>query len=74
MPSSEKNETYVSAEGKSISPIAVIYEHQFLAHQIAARSATGHVDTGRVLLYPRPVSSPNPSSSRSPRTVTRSAS
>ncbi|MGW1599897.1 hypothetical protein [Streptomyces eurythermus] len=52
MPSSEKNETYVSAEGKSISPIAVIYEHQFLAHQIATRSATGHVDGERVLLYP----------------------
>ncbi|MEU2064116.1 hypothetical protein [Streptomyces sp. NPDC013455] len=52
MPSSEKNETYVSAEGKSISPIAVIYEHQFLAHQIAARSGTGHVDGERVLLYP----------------------
>ncbi|CAL9300433.1 hypothetical protein [Streptomyces sp. SudanB182_2057] len=52
MPSSEKNETYVSAEGKSISPIAVIYEHQFLTHQIATRSATGHVDAGRVLLYP----------------------
>ncbi|MFJ9869319.1 hypothetical protein [Streptomyces sp. NPDC101165] len=52
MPSSEKNETYVSAEGKSISPIAVIYEHQFLAHQLAARADSGHVDSERVLLYP----------------------
>ncbi|MFG2882088.1 hypothetical protein ACGFYV_07145 [Streptomyces sp. NPDC048297] len=52
MPSSEKNETYVSAEGKSISPIAVIYEHQFLAHQIAAWNGTGHIDSERVLLYP----------------------
>ncbi|MEV5876951.1 hypothetical protein AB0L75_22470 [Streptomyces sp. NPDC052101] len=52
MPSSEKNETYVSAEGKSIAPIAVIYEHQFLAHQIATRAGTGHVDGERVLLYP----------------------
>ncbi|MEV0186359.1 hypothetical protein AB0I54_45160 [Streptomyces sp. NPDC050625] len=52
MPSGEKNETYVSAEGKSISPIAVIYEHQFLAHQIAAQANTGHVDAERVLLYP----------------------
>jgi hypothetical protein len=52
MPSGEKNETYVSAEGKSISPIAVIYEHQFLAHQIAAQADTGHVDAERVLLYP----------------------
>ncbi|MER6385121.1 hypothetical protein ACWDBD_24065 [Streptomyces sp. NPDC001118] len=52
MPSSEKNETYVSAEGKSIAPIAVIYEHQFLAHQIATRADTGHIDSERVLLYP----------------------
>ncbi|MQY35523.1 hypothetical protein SRB17_35010 [Streptomyces sp. RB17] len=52
MPSSEKNETYVSAEGKSIAPIAVIYEHQFLAHQIATQADTGHVDSERVLLYP----------------------
>jgi hypothetical protein len=52
MPSSEKNETYVSAEGKSISPIAVIYEHQFLAHQLATQARTGHVDAERVLLYP----------------------
>ncbi|AKJ11542.1 hypothetical protein ABB07_16335 [Streptomyces incarnatus] len=52
MPSSEKNETYVSAEGKSIAPIAVIYEHQFLAHQIATQAGTGHVDSERVLLYP----------------------
>ncbi|MEU1408041.1 hypothetical protein ABZ471_37970 [Streptomyces sp. NPDC005728] len=52
MPAGEKNETYVSAEGKSISPIAVIYEHQFLAHQIATQAGTGHVDAERVLLYP----------------------
>ncbi|MFI9809301.1 hypothetical protein ACIHEJ_33975 [Streptomyces sp. NPDC052301] len=52
MPSSEKNETYVSAEGKGIAPIAVIYEHQFLTHQIATRADTGHVDGERVLLYP----------------------
>ncbi|MGW0204920.1 hypothetical protein ACWDZ8_03565 [Streptomyces sp. NPDC003233] len=52
MPSSEKNETYVSAEGKSIAPIAVIYEHQFLAHQIATQAGTGHLDSERVLLYP----------------------
>ncbi|WBO64566.1 hypothetical protein [Streptomyces camelliae] len=52
MPSSEKNETYVSAEGKSIAPIAVIYEHQFLAHQIDTQADTGHLDDERVLLYP----------------------
>ncbi|MCH0565964.1 hypothetical protein I3F60_07630 [Streptomyces sp. MUM 136J] len=52
MPASEKNETYVSAEGKSIAPVAVIYEHQFLAHQIRATARTGRVDAERVLLYP----------------------
>lgn len=52
MPSGEKNETYVSAEGKSIAPIAVIYEHQFLAHQLEVQADTGHVDGERVLLYP----------------------
>jgi hypothetical protein len=52
LPSSEKNETYISAEGKSISPIAVIYEHQFLAHQIQYQAQHGKPDTERVLLYP----------------------
>lgn len=52
LPASEKNETYVSAEGKSISPIAVIYEHQFLAHQIRHKAEQGTVDDERVLLYP----------------------
>ncbi|OXY98858.1 hypothetical protein BEK98_07700 [Streptomyces diastatochromogenes] len=52
MPSSEQNDTYVSAEGKSIAPIAVIYEHQFLAHQITAQADSGRADSERVLLYP----------------------
>lgn len=52
LPSSEKNETFTSADGKSISPIAVIYEHQFLAHQIQAQANKGEPDGERVLLYP----------------------
>ncbi|MEV6962109.1 hypothetical protein AB0M97_23560 [Streptomyces sp. NPDC051207] len=52
LPSSERNETYVSPEGKSIAPIAVIYEHQFVAHQLATEAETGKVDDDRVLLYP----------------------
>ncbi|WP_308406850.1 hypothetical protein [Streptomyces sp. AC555_RSS877] len=52
LPSSEKAETYLSADGKGISPIAVIYEHQFLAHQIQYEAEHGTPDTERVLLYP----------------------
>lgn len=52
LPSSEKAETYLSADGKGISPVAVIYEHQFLAHQIQYQAAQGTPDTERVLLYP----------------------
>ncbi|MFF4754660.1 hypothetical protein ACWD5R_25855 [Streptomyces sp. NPDC002514] len=52
MPSFEKNQTYLSPEGKSIAPIAVIYEHQFLAHQIQHQAKEGAVDGERVLLYP----------------------
>ncbi|GAA3991579.1 hypothetical protein GCM10022232_27840 [Streptomyces plumbiresistens] len=52
LPSSEKAETYLSADGKGISPIAVIYEHQFLAHQIRYEAEHGTPDTERVLLYP----------------------
>ncbi|WP_225877222.1 hypothetical protein [Streptomyces resistomycificus] len=52
LPSAEKAETYLSADGKGISPIAVIYEHQFLAHQIAYEAEHGTPDSERVLLYP----------------------
>ncbi|KUN08908.1 hypothetical protein AQI95_06895 [Streptomyces yokosukanensis] len=50
--SAGKSRTYASDEGKSEAPIAVIYEHQFLAYQIRAQARTGHVDGERVLLYP----------------------
>jgi hypothetical protein len=52
LPHAERNQTYLSPEGKSIAPIVVIYEHQFLAHQLAAKARTGKVDDDRVLLYP----------------------
>ncbi|MEV2227935.1 hypothetical protein AB0H69_05015 [Streptomyces phaeochromogenes] len=52
LPASEMAETYLSPNGKSISPIAVFYEHQYLAHQIRYQKAKGRPDTDRVLLYP----------------------
>ncbi|WP_326730507.1 hypothetical protein [Streptomyces phaeochromogenes] len=52
LPSAEMAETYLSPNGKSISPIAVFYEHQYLAHQIRHQKAKGGPDTDRVLLYP----------------------
>ncbi|MFD9438816.1 hypothetical protein ACFWBR_07835 [Streptomyces sp. NPDC060006] len=52
LPGSERAETYLSVDGKSIAPISVIYEHQFLAHQIRYEAAHGKPDNGRVLLYP----------------------
>ncbi|MEU1848759.1 hypothetical protein ABZ499_05575 [Streptomyces sp. NPDC019990] len=52
LPSSERAETYLSPDGQSIAPISVIYEHQFLAHQIAHRAEKGTADDERVLLYP----------------------
>ncbi|MEW2612341.1 hypothetical protein AB0937_19500 [Streptomyces sp. NPDC047880] len=52
LPSSERAETYLSPDGQSIAPVTVIYEHQFLAHQIGQEAATGATDDERVLLYP----------------------
>jgi hypothetical protein len=52
LPSAERAETYLSADGQSIAPISVIYEHQFLAHQIRHKSEKGTTDDERVLLYP----------------------
>ncbi|MEW2569049.1 hypothetical protein [Streptomyces sp. NPDC047070] len=52
LPGSERAETYLSVDGKSIAPISVIYEHQFLAHQIRYEAEHGRPDSGRVLLYP----------------------
>ncbi|QCD60371.1 hypothetical protein [Streptomyces hawaiiensis] len=52
LPSSERAETYLSPDGPSIAPISVIYEHQFLAHQIEHEAEQGATDDERVLLYP----------------------
>ena len=52
LPSSERAETYLSPDGPSIAPISVIYEHQFLAHQIRHEAEKGTTDDERVLLYP----------------------
>ncbi|WP_299531820.1 hypothetical protein [uncultured Streptomyces sp.] len=52
LPSSERAETYLSPEGPSIAPVVVIYEHQFLAHQIEHAAEKGAPDDQRVLLYP----------------------
>ncbi|MDO0915354.1 hypothetical protein QQM39_32425 [Streptomyces sp. DT2A-34] len=52
LPGSERAETYLSPDGPSIAPISVIYEHQFLAHQIRHQAEKGSTDAERVLLYP----------------------
>ncbi|MGC5035386.1 MULTISPECIES: hypothetical protein [unclassified Streptomyces] len=52
LPSSERAETYLSPDGPGIAPVSVIYEHQFLAHQIRHEAAEGVPDGERVLLYP----------------------
>ncbi|MFF4584253.1 hypothetical protein [Streptomyces sp. NPDC001388] len=50
----EQAESYLSDLGESIAPISLIYEHQYLAHQIAYHDSHGRQDTDRVLLYPTP--------------------
>ncbi|MEU6554876.1 hypothetical protein ABZ915_32060 [Streptomyces sp. NPDC046915] len=50
----EQADSYFSDLGESIAPVSVIYEHQYLAHQIAFRAKYGKQDTDRVLLYPTP--------------------
>ena len=52
LPSSERAETYLSPDGQSIAPVSVIYEHQFLAHQIGYEAEKGTTDDERVVLYP----------------------
>ncbi|MGW1542636.1 hypothetical protein ACWCPM_20770 [Streptomyces sp. NPDC002309] len=50
----EQADSYFSALGESLAPIALIYEHQFLAHQTAHVAKEHTQDTSRVLLYPKP--------------------
>ncbi len=50
----EQAESYLSDLGESIAPISLIYEHQYLTHQIDYERAHHRQDTSRVLLYPTP--------------------
>jgi hypothetical protein len=50
----EQADSYFSDLGESIAPISLIYEHQFLAHQVAHHDKYGEQDDSRVLLYPSP--------------------
>ncbi|MFI6013995.1 hypothetical protein ACIBAG_35200 [Streptomyces sp. NPDC051243] len=50
----EQADSYLSDLGESIAPISLIYEHQYLAHQIEYEHKHGKQDTDRVLLYPTP--------------------
>ena len=44
---------YLVPEGRTFAPVAVIYEDQFLAHQIRERGLNGLLDDQRVLHYPK---------------------
>ena len=46
---------YFVPEGREIVPVIVIYEHQYLAHQLRHRAEHGELDHDRVLLYPNSV-------------------
>ncbi|MCF3135181.1 hypothetical protein [Streptomyces olivochromogenes] len=50
----EQADSYFSDLGESIAPVSVIYEHQYLAHQIEYHDRHHRQDTDRVLLYPTP--------------------
>ncbi|MFI2435631.1 hypothetical protein [Streptomyces sp. NPDC018693] len=50
----EQADSYLSDLGESIAPISLIYEHQYLAHQVAHHAKYDEQDTSRVLLYPTP--------------------
>lgn len=52
LPGDDMAKMYLAPEGRGLAPVAVIYEHQYLAHQIRAKEQTGSVDANRVLLYP----------------------
>ncbi|MFD7130212.1 hypothetical protein [Streptomyces sp. NPDC059894] len=50
----EQADSYFSDLGESIAPLSLLYEHQYLAHQLAYHDQYGKQDTNRVLLYPTP--------------------
>ncbi|MEV0675805.1 hypothetical protein AB0I60_04690 [Actinosynnema sp. NPDC050436] len=43
---------YLAPDGRTFGTVVVIYEHQFLAHQLAVVERTGQPDRTRALLYP----------------------
>jgi hypothetical protein len=45
-------ELYFVPEGRQTAPIIVLYEHQYLAHQLQVAERSGMLDHDRVLLYP----------------------
>lgn len=45
-------ETYFLPDGRQNAPITVLYEHQYLAHQLSHRERTGELNDDLVLLYP----------------------
>lgn len=53
MPESDLWGVYLTPEGMSQAPIAVVYEHEFFAYQQDHVRHTGSPDTERVLLYPQ---------------------
>ncbi|GGR95942.1 hypothetical protein GCM10010252_38420 [Streptomyces aureoverticillatus] len=54
MAADEQADSYFSDEGESIAPVSLIYEHQFLKHQVDHQKKRGKQDSRRVLLYPSP--------------------
>ncbi|WP_172386689.1 hypothetical protein [Streptomyces sp. MNP-20] len=54
MAADEQADSYFSDEGESIAPVSLIYEHQFLAHQVDFQKRHRRADSSRVLLYPSP--------------------
>lgn len=54
MAADEQADSYFSDEGESIAPVSLVYEHQFLKHQVDHQRKQGEQDSRRVLLYPSP--------------------
>ncbi|MFJ4618317.1 hypothetical protein [Streptomyces sp. NPDC088812] len=50
----EQADSYFSDLGESIAPLSLLYEHQYLAHQLTYHEQHDKQDTNRVLLYPTP--------------------
>ncbi|GAA2668566.1 MULTISPECIES: hypothetical protein [Actinosynnema] len=52
LPGDDMSMQYLAPEGRGLAPIAVFYEHQYLAHQIRHKRQNGSADDNRVLIYP----------------------